>query len=320
LKHFKHFIIKNLALTREELEIVHEAAKYDTYIETVSNKADTIHRKIKQEYPETLEVSYSKYVTKLVRKQRLGLVDLICDITTEDFYGEVQGFHIHGWTGKDGVQGKFHYLVVGILFRNKMIPFYGMIVRLGRSKAEMIGRALQYCHSIGLKISKILFNRGFYIGELIDKLKMEKVNYLIFVPKRQLFKCMLEGTEKSVVIEHEIPYNLNKSRCYAETNIALVKDVLGYDWVFATDLSMRSIARYVAVYRRRWNIETMFRVHDEARIKTKSTVPVVRLFYFLISLLLVALWNIFQKQKMTFKLFVISLLVVGKNVAINKKA
>jgi len=56
-----------------------------------------------------------------------------------------------------------------------------------------------------------------------------------------------------------------------------------------------------------WNIETMFRVHDEARIKTKSKVPIVRLFYFLISLVLIFIWSMFEKNKVTFKLFIIEL-------------
>ena len=97
---------------------------------------------------------------------------------------------------------------------------------------------------------------------------------------------MLEGMDKSVVIEHTISYNANFTKNKVETEIALVKEVLGYDWVFATDLRIKDIRKYVAIYKRRWNIETMFRVHDEARIKTKSKVPIVRLFYFLISLLL----------------------------------
>jgi len=51
----------------------------------------------------------------------------------------------------------------------------------------------------------------------------------------------------------------------------------------------------------------MFRVHDEARIKTKSKIPVIRLFYFIIGMLLVLLWNINAKQHTTFKLFIIQL-------------
>ena len=61
----------------------------------------------------------------------------------------------------------------------------------------------------------------------------------------------------------------------------------------------------------------MFRVHDEAKIKTKSKEPVVRLFYFILGMLLVLLWNIYAKQKMTFKLFIIKLMENKKEVLVN---
>lgn len=307
-KEFKDFIIKTFALPDEYSQVLHDTAKFNTYVETIGNKADALHLKIKEEYVETTHKSYSNYVRKLIRKQRFGLVDLVCDITSENFYGNIQGLHIHPWTGEKGVEGKFHYLIVGILFRNKIIPFYVMILHLGCSKAELIGKAISYCHSLGFKISKILLDRGFYSGEVIDKLKIEKINYLIFAPKNVLFKCMLEGTDESVVIEHEIVYKKNFSTNRAQTDIALVKNVVDYDWVFATNLCLKNIEKYVEVYRRRWNIETMFRVHDEARIKTKSKFPVIRLFYFIIGMLLVLLWNLYVKEKITFKLFIIQLL------------
>ena len=306
-KEFRDFIIKNLALSVEYSQILADASKYNTYVETISNKADNLHLKIGEEYVETLQTAYSNYVTKLIKRQRLGLIDLICDITSEDFYGEVEGLHIHPWTGEDGVQGKFCYLVVAMLHRNKVIPFYAVVLRLGSSKAQLIGKAISYCKKLGLKIRKILLDRGFYSGEVIDKLKISKVNYLIFVPKKSLFKCMLEGTEESVVIEHEMTYNKNFTRNKIFTEIALVKDVLDYDWVFATDLNIDEIQKYVFVYKNRWNIETMFRVHDEARIKTKSKNHIVRMFYFIISMLLVLLWNLYAKQEVTFKKFVIEI-------------
>lgn len=304
-KEFRQFIIKNLALTLEDSQVLAEAARSNTYVETISNKADNLHLKVSEEYIESLQPSYSNYAIELIKKQRLGLIDLICDITADDFYGKITGLHIHPWTGEDGVQGKFHYLVVAILHRNRIIPFYAIILRIGSSKAELIGKAISYCKKLGLKIRKIMLDRGFYSGEVIDKLKLEKVNYLIFVPKKVLFRCMLEGTEKSVVIEHEIKYNKDFTRHRVQTDIALVKDVLDYDWVFATDLNLKEIEKYVPVYKKRWNIETMFRVHDEARIKTKSKNPIIRLFYFIIGMLFVLLWNLYSKTEVQFKKFII---------------
>jgi len=54
-----------------------------------------------------------------------------------------------------------YLIAVGILFRSKIIPFYAIILRMGCSKAELIGRAISYCNSLGLKIGKILLDRGF---------------------------------------------------------------------------------------------------------------------------------------------------------------
>ena len=141
---------------------------------------------------------------------------------------------------------------------------------------------------------------------------MKKVYYLIFAKKSSLFRYMLEGAEESCIIEHEMKHNKNFTWNKVKTGIALVKDVLDYDWVFATNLFLDDIEKYAEVYRKRWNIETMFRVHDEARIKTKSKNSVIRLFYFIIGMLLVLLWNLHLKQKITFKLFVILLMETDK--------
>ena len=306
-KVFKDFVIKNIALTEEQLQVLEEAAKHGTYVETLSNKADGLHINVKEYEPEHVTRLFSNQAKNLIRKQRVGLVDLICDVTSEDFYGKVEGLYIYPWTGEEGVKGKYHYFVAGILFRNKIIPFYLAILRIGSSMAEHIGKAIRLCQSSGLKIGKVLLDRGFYSGEVINSIKAEKTNYLIFVPKKQLFKCMLEGTERSVIVEHDMKYNKDFTKKKASTNIVLVKDFYDYDWVFATNLSLPNIAMHVRLYRKRWNIETMFRVHDEARIKSKSKVPVIRLFYFVISMLLLLIWNLFAKSKMTFKLFIIRL-------------
>jgi hypothetical protein len=47
-------------------------------------------------------------------------VVLAFDYTEEDFYGDVQGFWIHGYTGEHGVTGKFKFLTCAII--NSDIP------------------------------------------------------------------------------------------------------------------------------------------------------------------------------------------------------
>lgn len=301
--------LKSLSFSEAEefADLLAKASSHNTYIETISNKADTIHYQITKNYVEILPIEHFEYVRKRLKGLRLGAVDIIVDITKENFYGETSGFYIHPWTGEKGVSARFLYLVAGILFRNKIYPFYVALLQLGSFKATHLGKIVEYCNKMQLHVSSMKLDRGFYSGEIINELEMREINYLIFVPKNSLFKSMLEGTKSSVIVKHEIKYSRNKSTHLASTNIVLVKDVLGYDWVFATNFILFDTPKYVRLYKKRWNIETMFRVHDEARIKTKSIKPIIRLFYFIVSMMLLFFWNLCAKLIYTFKRFIIAL-------------
>ena len=307
--------LKKLSVPNEEefAKLLAEASSHNTYIETISNKADSLHYHIAKGYVEYSNEEFYNLVEKKIKKLHLGAVDIIVDITSENFYGKSTGLYLHNWTGKEGVEAKYHYLVAGILFRNKIYPFYVAILRIGSFKAELLGRICDLCGKLKLKVKLMKLDRGFYAGEIIDELELKGMNYLIFAKKSFLFRCMLEGTGKSVIVKHEIKYKKNKSSHKAQTDIVLVKNVDGYDWVFATNLFLRNARKYIELYRKRWNIETMFRVHDEARIKSKSVNPLVRLFYFMISMLLLFIWNLHAKNECPFKRFVINLEQMLKN-------
>ena len=318
-KEFRNFL-KNLSIPNfeEYTNIALEASSHNTYVETISNKADSLHYHIDKNYVEIINIEYFNHIKKTLRKLRLGLVDIIADITNDDFYGKSTGLYIHNWTGEEGIQGKFLYLVAGILIRNKILPFYVCILRIGYFKADYLGKIVEFCNKLQIKIRLIKLDRGFYSGDVIDELELKGINYLIFAKKSSLFKCMLEATDKGVIVKHEIKYKKDKSSHIAETNIALVKNVDGYDWCFATNLLLADVRKYVKLYRERWNIETMFRVHDEARIKTKSIKPIIRLFYFILSMLLLLIWNLYAKQEYTFKKFIIILEEMLNNVEVSR--
>lgn len=307
-KIFKDFL-KKLLIPHEGgyTGLLMKASSHESYIETISNQADSLHYHLSKGYLEVISEEFHKLAGKFIKQQRLGSVEIAVDITTEKFYGKTTGLFIHPWTGEEGIKGKFHYIVAGILFRNKILPFYVAILPLGAFKAELLGNIVELCNKMHLQVRCMYLDRGFYAGEVIDELELRGMNYLIFARKSSLFKCMLESIENNAVVKHEIRYTKDKSSHIAETNIALIKEEKGYDWCFATNLFLHDARKYVRLYRKRWGIETMFRVHDEARIKTKSVKSIIRVFYFIISILLVLLWNLYAKQDYTFKKFLIIL-------------
>lgn len=314
---FKNFL-KKLSISEEYTTLLAEASCNNTYIETISNKADSLHYNIAKGYVEYSNEEFYRLVENKIKKLHLGAVDIIVDITSEDFYGKSTGLYLHNWTGEEGVQAKYHFIVAGILFRNKILPFYAGILPIGSFKSDYLGRICDLCNEMNLKVKLMKLDRGFYSGEVIDELELKGMNYLIFAKKSSLFKCMLEGINKSVIVKHEIKYKKDKSSHIAKTNIALVKNVNGYDWCFATNHLLHDVRKYVELYRARWSIETMFRVHDEARIKSKSVNPLIRLFYFMISMLLLFIWNLCAKEVCPFKRFVINLEQMLKNIEVSR--
>ena len=69
---------------------------------------------------------------------------LAFDYTDEDFYGEVQGFDIHGWTKKDAVTGKFKFLTCSIISDEipEKIPLISLPIRIGHYKSDIILRCV----------------------------------------------------------------------------------------------------------------------------------------------------------------------------------
>lgn len=70
----------------------------NTYLETVGSKADSIHLAIKNVTTSNFYWEYLRTLEIVGRRFELDEQDVILafDYADEDFYGEVQGFWIHG--------------------------------------------------------------------------------------------------------------------------------------------------------------------------------------------------------------------------------
>ena len=132
-----------------------------------------------------------------------------------------------------------------------------------------------------------VFDRGFYIGELIDYLETKRIRYLILVPeKKGKIKEYVEQTDEWGKFRHKLVYSKKKSKWQPKTTIVICKGIGEFAWIFATNISFKTRVEYIWYYKRRWQIETNYRVEDEAKIKSKSSDYMIRYFYFLVSLLL----------------------------------
>lgn len=296
-----------------------KAAMANTYLETVGTKADSIHLAIKNVPSSNFYWAYLRNIRIVGKRFKLNEQDVVLafDYTDEDFYGEVQGFWMHGWTGKDAVTGKFKFLTCALVSSNipQKIPLISIPICLGHNKAKEVCFCLSLIRPLVKSIELILFDRGFYSKELMLALTNTTYPYLIFVPKNEKVKkelAMMSETEKKK-IHYEFKLNKDKTVLRGKTTLALLKKIIDpangktFDWAFATNQDKINLEHIVSMYKGRWRIETGFRVQDEARIKSKSKDMRIRFFYFVYEQTLQFLWAALYKDDLTFKAFVIEM-------------
>jgi hypothetical protein len=322
----KHFINNSLGLSYENNEITGfelivsllKSSAYNTYVETISDKADTLYRRIKASPLSMMEHAYLNHIKRTSEKFKLNEKEVILafDYTDEDFYGEVQGFDIHGWTGENGVTGKFKFLTCSIISDEipQKIPLISVPINIGHYKSHVVNHCLAMIKNYIGKINLILFDRGFFENELMYELTKMNYPFLIFVPKRKEYKEFLNGLEKGkTIVVHEYVINKNMSNTREEKFLAFLKEIYdpeskkNYDWIFATNVEEVVLGDILSEYKKRWRIETSFRVQDEARIKCKSADMKARYFFFLFEQMLQVIWICFYKDEATFKEFLIAM-------------
>lgn len=145
-----------------------------------------------------------------------------------------------------------------------------------------------------LKIKLLLIDRGFYSVKIVNLLNSLGINFLMPIPKNQGIKNfivkMLNLGER--IAEYEMKSGKNK----AKINVILSENgKKSYSLhenfhIFATNVEDLE----VVVYGKRWSIETSYRVKDDFMIRTTSVDYRVRLFIYLLSIIFMNFWLIFN--------------------------
>ena len=327
----EHFINNSLDLSYENKEItgfelvvpLMEASSHYTYIETVSDKADTLYRRIKESLTSTINYSYLNYIRRVSAKLELNKEEVILafDYTDEDFYGEVQGLDIHGWTGKDAVTGHFKFLTCSIVGKNApyKIPLMSIPIKMGHIKSQTILYCISQIKDYVGKIRLLLFDKQFIDNDLMYELTQHKYPFLMLGKRTKenvWFFKQLEEEKTILVKEYEV--NKNFSTYDGENYIIFLKGIFdprsekNLDWIFITNSEKVALDELIKGYKQRWAIEIQFKIEDEALIKCRSKEMKIRYFLFLFEQMLHVQWACFYKEDFSFKEFLIAMAKMSK--------
>ena len=274
------------------------------------NKSQTIYRKLEKNDIHKIEEKFKENTVRFLRMLKIfsrnRKIILSYDETEEPFYGEFNkaedNLYLHDLVyDKRGAKYGYKYLTVAITC-NSGIRYIldGIIIRRGDYIEDYVYEMTKFVKEL-ISIDVVLFDRGFNNWGIILKMQELKVHYLIFWKKQgNWYKKHLEKLKEGEFseVERKYKYCRNKNGTWVYSKFIIVKQLeygdVTHDWIFATDLNKKSSEKYVKRYKKRWGIETIFRVTDDIRIYTTSTNPLIRYFLFMFTCFIYNVWKFFQ--------------------------
>lgn len=227
------------------------------------------------------------------------------DLTMIPYYGRpsrhvVQGKYKQGTTW-------FHcYAALRIVERGRRYVIKSRpVTQLELSeKPRIVEELIAEARRRGVRIRLLLMDKGFYSAEVIQKLKSIGVKFLIAAPKNNRVKKEImdhyrsgEGRVRRFSLmrgDDRVDFNLSIHRLRRSKKG--LKNILELYGAFATNLGPKGAAeawRWIPEeYRRRWGVETGFRVGKGFRAKTTSTCEEVREVYHQYAVVLENLWTL----------------------------
>lgn len=288
-----------------ELAFVNESCKSSGEV----SKSQVIYRKLDGATNGQMQESFQKATIKFLKLLKLFSRNrkfiISFDTTKEAFYGEYSKagdkLYLHAGSIERESECYYEYLTTAITC-NVVAKYIidGIIVPRGFYQEDYVQSMAAFIKE-HLPIDVLLFDRGFGSWGVIYALLHLKVSFLIFWKKegkwhKPYFASMKDGEFRRILRTKK--YNRHKANYKVNCHFVLVKQLeyegKKFDWIFATSLNLKSAASYVKRYKKRWGIETIYRVTDDIRIYTTSTKAVVRCFLFLFTCFVYNIWKFFQ--------------------------
>lgn len=297
------FIDKCLSLARlgkkwcdKIIQSIIEAGRTISYVETVNqSQADTLHLAIKRSDIKTFMHEFETVVRFALDNLKLKRVKIAFD-TTEDITWSKFNHNLRPSVYDHPILS-WQYLNVSIVD-----PYFIPLMSIPYTQLDdldmLVIDLLCYIKTLPIIIDLVLFDRGFYHAHLIDYLNNKKGKkpwpYLMLIPERESQKDYIQRTRNEnklfKYVHHTFDYKKDKSTWRPSTTIMIRIIDEKTAWCYATN--QKPSLNLCMEYSKRWNIETGFRIHDEARIKSKSNYLIIRFFYHLIGMLFIILWRL----------------------------
>ena len=214
--------------------------------------------------------------------------DVAIDFTEWYYYGDRSSPMVVGKEPDRGTTKCYKFATINIVEAGKRFTLLALPVGPFDTKEKILSRLLRYAQQ-RIKIKRVYVDRGFFDSKAIKVFQRFHLKYLMPATKISTVKNAMDIIPApSVITDFEM-----KDITF---NLVIVEDENDIKRAFATneeynENDVNLAERLFDLYGRRWGVETSYRVKKHSYLpKTTSKSYLIRLFYFMFSVLLYNLW------------------------------
>lgn len=262
---------------------------------------------VEEQFHELFTKQFFKVFPKAKKGKKYKAI-VIIDIHEQETYSKEKrtSKNIKGGKHKNGTNFFFKYMTMQVLIKNKIITlgirFYSREEQLPELIDELIQLAKEF-----VKIKVVLLDRGFRDVKIINNLEYRGALVLMpCVKDKKAEKCFEElGKKKFKAVKFWME---NPKHEVADVKLLMIRLSNGKEIGFYTTLRftwLHTANYYLNIYKKRWNIETGYRLQNMFLPKTTSKNRVVRFFYFCYAVAMHNLWLIIRQTTKLGKQFTV---------------
>ena len=218
--------------------------------------------------------------------------DVAIDFTEWYFYGDRGATMVVGKEPDRGTSKCYKFATINIVESGKRFTVLALPVGPFDIKEEILRKLLNYVLE-RIKIQRVYIDRGFCDSNSIKVFNHLHLKYLMPATKISTVRSILEITPAPCVIKDfemkDVTFNLVIVE-EEDNNGMMVKRAFATNETYEEN-DVNLTERLFFLYSKRWGIETSYRVKKHSYLpKTTSKNYLIRLFYFMFSVLLYNLW------------------------------